>query len=165
MKKKTFVYMKTLKEGKRKKKELLRDMKNINRENRNKKELLLQMKMLLLFFSRSSSESLHIATFTCLDNNDTMPHVMWHHLVLFSNLRSQKVRYQSNNGGENTQIMKASFVLMIALWCRCLRRRVRWEFQLLIATNLLAKAKVIHLDVIIRTFSVNLNTFIIHLQI
>ena len=38
--------MKTLKEGKRKKKELLRDMKNINRENRNKKELLLQMKML-----------------------------------------------------------------------------------------------------------------------
>ena len=38
--------MQTLKEGKRKKKELLRDMKNINRENRNKKELLLQMKML-----------------------------------------------------------------------------------------------------------------------
>ena len=29
--------MQTLKEGKRKKKELLRDMKNINRENRNKK--------------------------------------------------------------------------------------------------------------------------------
>ena len=94
-----------------------------------------------------------------------MTHVMWRHLVLFSNLRSQKVRNQSNNCGENTQIMKASFVLMISLWCRCLRRRVRWEFQLLIATSLLAKAKVIHLDVIIRTFSVNLNTIIIHLQI
>ena len=158
--------MKTLKEGKRKKKELLRDMKNINRENRNKTELLLQMKMLFqnIFFP-FVIRIIHIAAFTCLDNNDTMPHVMWHHLVLFSNLRSQKVRDQSNNGGENTQIMKASFVLMIALWCRCLRRRVRWEFQLLIATNLLAKAKVIHLDVIIRTFSVNLNTIIIHLQI
>ena len=57
--------------------ELLRYVKNINRENRNKKELLLQMKMLLLFFSRLSSESLHIAKLTCLDNNDTMPHVMW----------------------------------------------------------------------------------------
>ena len=56
--KKTFVYMKTLKEGKKKKKELLRDMKNINRENRNKKELLLQMKMLFQnIFSLSSSES------------------------------------------------------------------------------------------------------------
>ena len=158
--------MKTLKEGKRKKKELLRDMKNINRENRNKTELLLQMKMLFqnIFFP-FVIRIIHIAAFTCLDNNDTMPHVMWHHLVLFSNLRSQKVRYQSNNDGEETQIMKASFVLMIALWCRCLRRRVRWEFQLLIATNLLAKAKVIHLDVIIRTFSVNLNTIIIHLHI
>ena len=141
-------------------------MKNINRENRNKTELLLQMKMLFqnIFFP-FVIRIIHIAAFTCLDNNDTMPHVMWHHLVLFSNLRSQKVRYQSNNDGEETQIMKASFVLMIALWCRCLRRRVRWEFQLLIATNLLAKAKVIHLDVIIRTFSVNLNTIIIHLHI